>query len=136
VYKKLKLSVNLDIESIKNSVVTTSKPSAHESKTYYIPEDPAFPVIDAWTKHWFFQITVSHSHPLKTASKLFKDLKGRGVPRGIVFVVPQNMFKTYNAQKLVCANGKDPQDDSGPVRGWNDLPQYVVGVGVAQRGGD
>jgi hypothetical protein len=97
---------------------------------YYSPEDPTFPVVDGWTKDWFFQMTVSTTHPLKTGSRLFKALQRRGPMKGIVFVVPKKVFTNFNSfQPLVLANGKTSKSKTGPMGGWNDLAQYVVAVG-------
>jgi hypothetical protein len=97
---------------------------------YYSPEDPTFPVVDGWTKDWVFQMTVSTTHSLKTGSRLFTALRSRGGMKGIVFVVPNRVFKKFNKfQPLVLGDGTIPKSKKGPQGGWNNLPQYVVGVG-------
>jgi len=129
------LSNDLELKQLKEMKVANSdiKHGAFSSigpDEYFIPEDPTFPVVDAWSKEWLFQMTVSETHPLKTGSQLFRMLRETDLkPRGIVFVVPKRMYAEYKKQPLVCADGKIPVSPDGPQGGWNDLIQFVVGIG-------
>lgn len=90
---------------------------------YYIPVDPTFAVIDAWCRHAMFQMTVSLNHPIKSGSKQFKALKGKG-PNCIIFVVPKSIAANFKLQHLVKSNG----EVSMPAGGWNDVKQFVLGL--------
>lgn len=95
---------------------------------YYLPTDPCFSVVDSWTKLDMFQMTVGLSHPIKSTSKQFTALKGKG-PERIIFVVPKDIAGNFQRQPLVLANGKLPANScGGPKGGWNDLPQFVLAL--------
>jgi hypothetical protein len=133
---KLILPVDMKTVTISNEEILSEHSDddhpACSQATYYRPESTSFPVVDGWTSDWFFQMTVSEKHPLKTGSRLFKALKVAGLkPKGIVFVVPKRMYESFNsAQDLVKANGKDPNRRGRPAGGWNTIAQYVVGIDI------
>ena len=94
---------------------------------YYQPTDPCFAVVDSWTSLDMFQITVGLSHPIKSNSKQFKTLQGRG-PTRIIFVVPKGIEERFQRQQLVLADGKPSKDAFGPNGGWNDVQQFVLSL--------
>jgi hypothetical protein len=96
---------------------------------YYVPDDPTFPVVDAWTTKGMFQMTVASTHPIQSGAKLFKALRDKKVPGVIFFVVPQRLYAEFPAQELVLGDGKKPDHGSVPRNGWNELEQWVVGLG-------
>ncbi|KAL1511711.1 hypothetical protein AB1Y20_004999 [Prymnesium parvum] len=125
-------------------VQDVDSPYKVEAQKYYVPQDPCFPVIDAWTHQLMFQMTVSplkesSAHPIKSASKKFlairaashKQAQDEGI---LVFVVPrseitsneQSTAAQWQPQALVSANGGTPTHDSGPQGGWNRIRQYVL----------
>jgi hypothetical protein len=126
----LKLGELETVDVTNENITGAAGPSLSSRGKYYIPRSSTFPVIDAWTctalqEVWFFQMTVSETHPLKTGSHMFKALRKRGmVPKGLVFVVPSRICEGYSYQKEVKADGKTPQGATG----WNDIPQYVLGL--------
>jgi len=95
--------------------------------TYYQPTDPCFAVVDSWTSLDMFQITVGLSHPIKSNSKQFKALQGRG-PTRIIFVVPKDIEERFQQQQLVLADGKPSEGACGPNGGWNDVQQFVLSL--------
>ncbi|KAL1520261.1 hypothetical protein AB1Y20_023730 [Prymnesium parvum] len=104
---------------------------------YYMPTSGSFPVVEAWTSHYLFQMTVSsltdaHAHPIKSTSKLFLELLKRyeGNPPKLIFVLPKSEEKEVEQMKpqaLVRADGK-PLDASTnvPQGGRNNLEQFVL----------
>ena len=94
---------------------------------YYEPTDPTFAVIDSWTNTDMFQMTVSLSHPVKSTSKQFKALQGKG-PNRIIFVVPKAIADNSPQQPLVLSNGKPPSGEGNPQGGWNDVGQFALGL--------
>ncbi|KAL1527395.1 hypothetical protein AB1Y20_016063 [Prymnesium parvum] len=125
-------------------VQDVDSPYEVEAMKYYVPQDPCFSVIDAWTHQLMFQMTVSplkesSAHPIKSASKKFlairaasrKQAQDEGI---LVFVVPrseitsneQSTAAQWQPQALVSANGGTPTHDSGPQGGWNRIRQYVL----------
>jgi hypothetical protein len=127
----------MQTKEISNSVITNCEAVLNRGGVYYTPEDPSFPVIDAWTKDYFFQMTVSKDHPLKSGSRVFNALKSRGLaPKGIVFVVPETLYAEYKRQPYLLANGnpRPVGKDGQPTSGWN-LPQFVVGLGFKKTEG-
>lgn len=107
-----------------------------EDKKYYLPTNSSFSVVDAWTSHYMFQMTVSsltneYGHPIKSASKLFLQLRDRynGVNPKLIFVVPKSEeehVRHMKPQAFVCMNGKKPASSDGPQGGWNKLEQFVL----------
>jgi hypothetical protein len=95
--------------------------------TYYQPTDPCFAVVDSWTTLVMFQMTVGLSHPIKSNSKQFKALKGKG-PARIIFVVPKDIEGRFQRQQLVLADGKPSKGAGGPNGGWNDVQQFVLSL--------
>jgi len=95
--------------------------------TYYQPTDPCFAVVDSWTSSAMFQITVGVSHPIKSNSKQFKALQGKG-PTRIIFVVPKDIEGRFQRQPLVLADGKPSEGARGPNGGWNDVEQFVLSL--------
>jgi hypothetical protein len=96
-----------------------------QDDTYYQPTDPNFAVVDSWTTLEMFQITVGLSHPIKSNSKQFKALQGKG-PTRIIFVVPKDIEERFQRQQLVLADGKPPKGTGGPNGGWNAVQQFVL----------
>ena len=94
---------------------------------YYQPTDPCFAVVDSWTSSVMFQITVGLSHPIKSNSKQFKALQGKG-PTRIIFVVPKDIEGRFQRQQLVLADGKPSEGACGPNGGWNDVQQYILSL--------
>ena len=94
---------------------------------YYQPTDPCFAVVDSWTSSVMFQITVGLSHPIKSNSKQFKALQGKG-PTRIIFVVPKDIEGRFQRQQLVLADGKPSKGACGPNEGWNDVQQFVLSL--------
>jgi hypothetical protein len=74
-----------------------------------------------------FQITVGLSHPIKSNSKHFKALRGKG-PTRIIFVVPKDIEDKFQRQPLVLADGKPFKGTGGPSEGWNDVQQFVLSL--------
>jgi hypothetical protein len=95
--------------------------------TYYQPTDPNFAVVDSWTTLEMFQITVGLSHPIKSNSKQFKALQGKG-PTRIIFVVPKDIEDRFQRQQLVLADGKPSKGGCGPNGGWNDVQQFILSL--------
>jgi hypothetical protein len=120
----------LDFGKLQRRSVSTAEFSYHSpvEGDYCVPDDPAFPTVDAWTTQGMFQMTVASTHPIKSGAKSFKALKDKNVPNRIFFVVPVNMYDGYTAQKLVLGDGSIPSGDAGPRDGWNDLEQWVIGL--------
>ena len=98
---------------------------AIEDRKYYVPTDPTYAVVDAWSGINMFQITVSDHHPIKSGAKQYKALEGKGLQR-LIFVVPEKLALQFQRQPLVDAKGK--VQDGGPRGGWNDVPQFVLGL--------
>jgi hypothetical protein len=98
-----------------------------ESNQYYIPKDASFPVVDSWTVDEMFQVTVSMSHPIKSGSKLFKNLKGKGVAGRLYFVVPNRQMDQFTLQPHVKVKG-DASASKAPQGSWSDIEQYVLGL--------
>jgi hypothetical protein len=98
-----------------------------QDDAYYQPTDPCFAVVDSWTSLDMFQITVGLSHPIKSNSKQFKALQGRG-PTRIIFVVPKGIEERFQRQQLVLADGKPSKGACGPNEGWNDVQQFVLSL--------
>lgn len=94
---------------------------------YYQPTDPCFAVVDSWTIPAMFQMTVGLSHPIKSTSKQFKALKGKG-PTRIIFVVPKDIADKFQRQSLVLADGKPSKGTDGPKGGWDDVQQFVLSL--------
>jgi len=96
---------------------------------YYQPTDPCFAVVDSWTSSVMFQITVGVSHPIKSNSKQFKALQGKG-PTRIIFVVPKDIEGRFQRQPLVLADGQPSEVSAsrGPNGGWNDVQQFVLSL--------
>ncbi|KAL1495457.1 hypothetical protein AB1Y20_016824 [Prymnesium parvum] len=125
-------------------VQDVDSPYQVEAKKYYVPQDPCFPVIDAWTDQLMFQMTVSplkesSAHPIKSASKKFLAIRAASCKQAgdvgiLVFVVPkseipsdaQSTAAQWQPQALVSANGDAPTHGSGPHGGWNQIRQYVL----------
>jgi hypothetical protein len=97
-----------------------------QNDCYYVPTDPTFAVVDSWTQEDMFQMTVGLVHPMKSGSRQYKALKNKG-PRRIIFVVPKELALSFPKQPLVLASGK-PAGEGGPKGGWNDVPQFVLGL--------
>ena len=130
-------TTTLDLNGLKTVIVDNNALPTCQVDYYYIPSDPTFPVVDSWTSKCMFQMTVSAAHPIKSASKQFLALKQLNVPAIIVFVVPMAMFRTFERQQLVLANGMMPSPSAssssssandGPQGGWNNLQQCVLGL--------
>lgn len=119
-----------DFGKLQRRSVSTAEFSDHSpaDRDYCVPDDPAFPTVDAWTTQGMFQMTVASTHPIKSGAKSFKALKDKNVPNRIFFVVPVDMYHSYTAQKLVLGDGSIPSGDAGPRDGWNDLEQWVIGL--------
>ncbi|KAL1496790.1 hypothetical protein AB1Y20_014378 [Prymnesium parvum] len=125
-------------------VQDVDSPYQVEAKKYYVPQDPCFPVIDAWTDQLMFQMTVSplkesSAHPIKSASKKFLAIRAASCKQAgdvgiLVFVVPKSEIASdaqrtaaqWQPQALVSANGGAPTHRSGPHGGWNQIRQYVL----------
>lgn len=100
---------------------------------YYVPDDPTFPNVDAWTSTAMLQMTVNAKadHPIISGAKLFKKLKARGVPPIILYMVPKDLLNEYiekGKQPNVKADGKRPAGGIDPQGGWNEIEQYVCGL--------
>jgi len=115
---------NSAVVEVDNQDVLQRRIDLFKPKTYYVPTDPTFAVIDSWTNEAMFQVTVSLTHPIKSSSKQFLALRRRNGPKRLIFVVPTQLANRFEAQPLVKADGKGP----APQGGWNDLPQFVLGL--------
>ena len=109
---------------IDNKTVLDRQLPVFEEKKYYIPTDPTFAVVDSWTKQAMFQVTVSLSHPIKSASKQFLALRRADGPQRIIFVVPKEKAKDFKHQPCVKSDGTG----LNPQGGWNGVRQYVLGL--------
>ena len=96
-----------------------------EAGKYYVPSDPTYAVVDSWCLHNMFQITVGQDHPIASGAKQYTALKGKNFRR-LIFVVPKALAATFPEQPLVDSKGRRSKE--GPRGGWNDVPQFVLGL--------
>jgi len=133
-YIDVNLTTSHDECVVSNSELCNSEFHISESK-YYVPADSSFPVIDAWTSQYMFQMTVSSltqcdGHPIKSASKLFlrlQKLYGAQQPK-LVFVVPESERSNLQCMKPQQCVHADSKLLGQPKTGWNSLQQYVLFV--------
>ena len=120
-----------DFGALRRCAVSAADFGSHSPQDgeYYVPDDPTFPVVDAWTTKGMFQMTVASTHPIQSGAKLFKALRDKKVPGVIFFVVPERLYAEFPAQELVLGDGKKPDHGGGPRNGWNELEQWVIGLG-------
>mmetsp|Transcript_19954 Transcript_19954/g.49757 ORF Transcript_19954/g.49757 Transcript_19954/m.49757 type:complete len:86 (+) Transcript_19954:608-865(+) len=78
-------------------------------------------------------LTEDRGHPIKSASKLFLELRNRYKdinPSKLIFVVPKSeegKVEQMVPQALVRGDGKSPDASTKlPQGGWNDLEQFVL----------
>jgi hypothetical protein len=99
-----------------------SVPQTLSNDTYYVPLATNFAVVDALTKQWGLQYTITTTHPIKGVEII--DQLAALYPNNtlnLLFIVPQSIASEFKKQPIVTTKGKTPKTS-------HRIKQFVAGI--------